>query len=100
MSTARRTREEWRELLGDMDASGLTQQQWCVANGINYNTMREMKSRLAKNENANAGRPIAESNTGWLRLEGTQPGPSKGKASPDSLEIRFGGVTVTMQVSL
>jgi len=48
MDATRRTREEWRTLLSDMESSGQTQQQWCLSNNINYSTMREMRYRIAK----------------------------------------------------
>ena len=35
-------------LLSDMEISRQTQQQWCQFNNINYSTMKEMRSRIAK----------------------------------------------------
>ena len=50
MTTNKRTNEEWRELITGQRAGGLTQAEWCAANGVNLYTFRDRSSRLNKLE--------------------------------------------------
>ena len=45
-TTARRTREEWIALINEMNASNLTQTEWCKSHNISYGTMRSMKKKI------------------------------------------------------
>ena len=40
MAKRKRTIEEWRRIIKDQEASGLTQIKWCEMHGINYDTYR------------------------------------------------------------
>jgi recombination DNA repair RAD52 pathway protein len=100
MAAVRRSKEEWKTLLSDMDASPLTQKQWCFVNNVNYNTMREMKRKLS------VGTPVVktmlEDNSAkdWLKLERRTPRATNKEKNPDRLEIRFNSMRVTIEVLL
>jgi len=95
MATIRRTREEWISLLKDMDASGMTQLEWCEANGINYDTMKEIRSRVAKGLPKTKKDPISKK-AGWIKLAEKYPEDHKSSIQENTLEIRFGSVTITV----
>jgi len=48
MSIARRTNEEWLELVNQQRSSGLTLEGWCGENGVNLHTMADRIGRLRK----------------------------------------------------
>jgi len=77
-----------------MESSGMTQQQWCDTNNINYSTMREMKYRLAKEGCLTK----TDTDTDWVRLNTPTPKATISPGDESHLEIRFGSMTVTIQV--
>lgn len=48
---SRRTVDEWRVLIAEQLASGQTQEEWCIVNGVNLYTYRDRASRLRKMDN-------------------------------------------------
>jgi hypothetical protein len=50
MTNGKRTNDDWRKLLAEQRASGMSQEHWCAAKGINLNTMRDRASRLNKQD--------------------------------------------------
>ena len=48
MQKSKRTVDEWRSLMAEQLASGQTQEEWCIANGVNLYTYRDRASRLRK----------------------------------------------------
>jgi hypothetical protein len=48
MTKIKRTAGEWRALVAEQSASGQTQEEWCISNGVNLYTYRDRASRLRK----------------------------------------------------
>jgi len=102
MSVKRRTNAEWRKLVAEYEASGMTQEQWCLANGINFYTFKDRAMRLRKMDEEGVVGPIfrPKAKNGWVEV--TEPASSRTAESdpaeePPSLgEIRIviGGFTV------
>jgi hypothetical protein len=106
MTTPRRTRAEWVQIIATQKASGLTQGQWCLQNGINANTFRAMRRKIAVDA-ADTMPPIttdvAELSTEWIRLDPKDTGipiPMKTKAQKprEGIEIRIGALLLTVVV--
>jgi len=74
MAMTRRTNKEWRALIGAQEASGQTQEQWCLANGVNLHTLRDRASKLRRldKQTAAAGtakdRETSETQS-WVEIE-------------------------------
>jgi len=48
MGQKKRTLTEWVTIIGQQKASGLTQEAWCEANGINYHTFLDRSRRMRR----------------------------------------------------
>jgi hypothetical protein len=48
MVNKRRTSSEWLELIAEYKASGQKQEEWCKANGVNYNSFVDCMKRIKK----------------------------------------------------
>jgi hypothetical protein len=105
----RRTREDWKMLLEDMAASGLTQKAWCAANGINYSTMREMKSRIEdtadikqkgtrrhEGQTKRPQQPKDDRDTSWIRLPAPTPPQS---CDHGAIRVHTGAFVLTIEVA-
>ena len=83
MASKRRTREEWKQLIEQQKASGLSQREWCEKHGIRPGTMRTMIHRL-QYETGDIQKP-----TGWVEV--VSVGKEKGeKSQVGSLLIEAG----------
>ena len=51
MAVNKRSMTEWRELIAQYEASGLSQEEWCLAHGVNLYTMRDRARRLRQMDN-------------------------------------------------
>ena len=88
MPKIKRTTEEWLALIAEQSASGQTQEEWCISNGINLYTYRDRASRLKKMHNAGitgkamfrqvkcankeeAINTAAAKDTGWVEVRGS-----------------------------
>jgi hypothetical protein len=95
MSTIRRTNDEWRVLIAEQRTSGLTQEDWCAANNININTMKDRGYRLKRMDKEPSQKPQRKETKiapiGWLEVK-TEKLP---KQTTD-INIRYGGFTVTV----
>ena len=59
MPIKKRGNAEWRALAAESEASGMTQQEWCLANQINFYTYVDRARRLRRfDEEGDSGRPI------------------------------------------
>jgi len=71
MTVIKRSDDEWRVLLAKQRASGQTQENWCVENGINLYTLRDRASRL-KRQDRETGNHIDQHDTksaGWVEVK-------------------------------
>ena len=50
MAKVKRTNSEWQALIDECEASGQTQETWCMRNGINLYTYRDRARRLRRLE--------------------------------------------------
>jgi hypothetical protein len=96
-------------LIEDMAASGLAQKAWCAVNNINYNTMREMKSRIEATENTKRKgtrqhesqaqplqQPKNDRDISWIRLPApTPPRP----CDHGAIRIHAGALVLTIEVA-
>jgi len=73
---------EWLRLIAEQEASEQTQEEWCLANGVNLYTYRDRASRLRKMDNEGIiGKPMFSRNknellcstvtkhTGWVEVK-------------------------------
>jgi hypothetical protein len=96
----KRTREQWSALISQMEASGLTQTTWCKQNQINYSSMMSMKATLQKAQGAlgDPSRHGLDRPTGFVIAKAVEEKPLSTNQSP-SLELRFGGLIVSVRLS-
>jgi hypothetical protein len=105
----RRTREDWKILIEDIAASGLTQKTWCAANNINYNTMREMKSKIENAENTKRKgtrqhesqaqplqQPKDDRDISWVKLPALSPPQS---CDHGAIKVCAGAFVLTIEVA-
>ena len=50
MVKTRRTNAQWQTLISECEASGQTQEEWCITKGINLYTYRDRARRLRKTQ--------------------------------------------------
>ena len=86
MSVKKRSMNEWRELITQYEASGLTQEEWCAANGVNLHTMRDRARRLRQMDNQGGddqvSKPKARKN--WVEVKGQNDEPQCGRPQASS----------------
>lgn len=102
MSVKRRTNTEWRKLVAEYEASGMTQEQWCLANGINFYTFKDRAMRLRKMDEKGVVGPIfrSKAKNGWVEV--TEPASDRAAESDPAEEppclgeirIMVGGFTI------
>ena len=101
MTAIKRTGEEWRELVQQQRASGLTMKTWCAANGVNQYTMADRASKLRKEglltepKPRRGGRPQPKSE--WLEVTSLPAEPTAhqpDRAQSTEIEVRIGGFAV------
>jgi hypothetical protein len=81
MSEIKRTNDEWRVLLAKQRASGLTQREWCLANGINLYTLRDRAWKINQQDREAQGRS-GQRETSSVNWVGVSP---ENMAWPESL---------------
>ena len=96
MATIRRTNDEWRVLLSEQIASGQLQEDWCAANGINFNTMKDRAYRLKRMDKEQKPEPkhskgSKATSAGWLEVK-----PEKLPKQAANISIAYGGFIVTV----
>jgi transposase-like protein len=52
MDRKRRTRAEWKQILSDYEASGLTQRRFCDEHGVAYSSFCNWRKRLSQENGA------------------------------------------------
>jgi len=67
MAVIKRTTEEWRSLLAEQQSSGQTQEEWCVAKGVNLYTMRDRARRIRRQDEKAASHAGLQS-VDWLEV--------------------------------
>jgi hypothetical protein len=100
-TTHKRTRQDWIDLIARCDGSGLTQAGFCQQNGLNLNTMHEMRRRIRRAAETGAQPKAADPQTkasppgGWVRLS-----PITDVVPPETdlptIHIECGSVRITM----
>ena len=84
MAVARRTNDEWRALIDAQRGSGLSQTEWCKANGINKYTLRDRVSKLKK---------IGQETAGASKEEKAVPGAWV-EVTPCALPVGSGSISI------
>jgi len=74
MAAERRKRSEWQQLMDELKASGLTQQEFASARGLNANTLENWFYRLRRE----ARRPAPPASFLPIRVRATAPTSSIG----------------------
>ena len=71
MSVRKRSNAEWRVLVEECETSGKTQEEWCLANGINYYTYKDRARRLREMDEREENGPIFRSKAkrGWVEVK-------------------------------
>jgi len=72
MSVKKRSSAEWRALVASCESSGMKQQEWCLANQINYYTYCDRARRLRRiDEEGDSGRPMfaAKQKRDWVEVK-------------------------------
>ena len=72
MSVKKRSNTEWRALVAECEASGMTHQEWCLANQVNYYTYCDRARRLRRiDEEGDPGRAMftAKPKREWVELK-------------------------------
>jgi lambda repressor-like predicted transcriptional regulator len=86
----KRTANEWAELMADMAASGLTQEEWCRQNGINKSALSSALRR--KREGGVHTQPLANPNRpAFVKVQA--PGMAEDTAD-GHIKIEMGGVVI------
>ncbi|MCL2632573.1 MAG: helix-turn-helix domain-containing protein [Coriobacteriia bacterium] len=86
-----RPEAEWRELVAEMQASGLSQSAWCRAHGINHKTISNWVSKF-RNESGASRKAITKArfvDVGAIKAEPKPPNPS-------AITIGLTGYTVSV----
>ena len=60
MSIKKRSNAEWRAVVAECEASGMTQQEWCLANQVNYYTYCDRARRLRRIDEEGSKAPMFE----------------------------------------
>jgi hypothetical protein len=81
MSKKKRTVSEWRQLMAEQMESGQTQEDWCIANGVNLYTYRDRMSRIKKLDDEGSNRE-----TLFKQSDGRVRNEAKVNALPNSTE--------------
>jgi hypothetical protein len=71
--SVKRTIEEWRLLLSDLESSNLSQSEWCRKNGLNENSVYSAQYRLAKSVGEAKRTPAYMNGAGFIRVQPTLP---------------------------
>ena len=58
MAVIRRNNSEWRKLVAECESSGMTQQEWCLTNNINYYTYIDRARRLRRMDEEGTDGPM------------------------------------------
>jgi len=119
MQKSKRTVDEWRSLMAEQLASGQTQEEWCIANGVNLYTYRDRASRLRKMDSEGITgkamfsqvnlrkkdkqiRAAASSDSGWIEVKQSKSEVSYIEATTvtnaDGLIIEAGKIKITATV--
>jgi hypothetical protein len=106
MKHKKRSAEEWRALIATQEASGQTQEEWCISNGVNLYTYRNRARHLrqidAKEQpisTATPQKPTQQKATpDWLELKPPQPHSPVPK-SPSYLIIEIGAIRITADIN-
>jgi len=111
MSVKRRSNTEWRELIAQCEASGLTQEEWCVAHGVKLNTMRDRARRLRQMDSRGSENRVSGKNARnhWVEVkeigqkpdeEASEQPSNKGRHDePRQSEIRISAGAFTVSVT-
>ena len=111
MAVNKRSMTEWRELIAQYEASGLSQEDWCLANGVNLYTMRDRARRLRQLDNQGGDDQVSGTKTrkNWVEVKELNREQSCGPATqasagsrPDEAyrsEIRISAGVFTVSVS-
>ena len=84
--TAEQRKEMWKQRLGQLKASGMTQKDWCTENGIPETTLRYWCRRLKDQE---TGDPA------WIRLQDK----SQTTVTGNDITISSGGVEMIISAN-
>ena len=112
MAVKRRGNTEWRKLVAECDSSCKTQEEWCIANGINYYTFKDRARRLREMDERGETGPMFRSKERncWVEVMEPLKGSMAGSGDPDPVESRrdepsggdiriiMGAFTVTVSV--
>ena len=97
----RRSREQWAELINEMDESGMAQSAWCKERGINYRSMQSMKATLKAADGQTScqeDRSVPEkAPTGFIRVIAKAQEPKAEIVAP-GIEFYFGAMVVTVRM--
>jgi len=103
MSEKKRSNTEWRALVTQCEASGMTHQEWCLANKVNYYTYCDRARRLRRiDEEGDADGPLfkAKPSRDWVEvkeLDGAQSNlvtPAVPESEPRPTEPSHGEIRV------
>ena len=86
----KRTAAEWRALIEELDASGLSRSEWCRRNRINAHALDSARHRLAANNEPNAHLPEKREKIEFVKVHPAKPAPS----TEAHIKITIGNVTI------
>ena len=86
VSVKKRSNAEWRKLVAEYESSGMTQEEWCLANGINYYTFKDRAWRLREMDERGVSGPIFRPNAKSKWVEIKEPNRDQ-QAEPDKADL-------------
>jgi len=71
MAVIKRNNQEWRKLVVECESSGMSQQEWCLANSINYYTYVDRARRLRRMDEEGACGPMfpSKGRNSWVEVK-------------------------------
>lgn len=98
MSVKKRSNAEWRELIAQWEASGQTQEEWCLLHSVNLYTMRDRARRLRKMDSEGSAGPMIRptERSGWVEVQESSDETKSNELCRSEIRIAAGAFSISV----